>query len=42
LDDENAEEIRVYEGEDPRQIVTKFGEAFNLSDKAMQKLLEQI
>ena len=42
LDGENVEEIRVYEGEDPRVIVQKFGEQFNLSDNAMKKLLEQI
>lgn len=42
LDGENVEEIRVYEGEDPRIIVQKFGEQFNLSDNAMKKLLEQI
>ena len=42
LDGENVEEIRVYEGEDPRVIVKKFGDQFNLSDKAMHKLLLQI
>jgi len=36
LDGENVEEIRVYEGEDPRIIVQKFGEQFNLSDNAMK------
>jgi hypothetical protein len=40
LDGENVEEIRVYEGEDPRIIVKKFGNQFNLSDNAMRKLLE--
>jgi hypothetical protein len=40
LDGENVEEIRVYEGEDPRTIVKKFGNQFNLSDNAMKKLLD--
>jgi len=40
LDGENVEEIRVYEGEDPRLIVQKFGSQFNLSENAMRKLLE--
>ena len=42
LDGENVEEIRVYEGDDPYEIVYKFGDQFNLSESACQKLLEQI
>ena len=42
LDSQNVQEIRVYEGEDPRVIVGKFGDQFNLSDRAMGKLLQQI
>ena len=42
LDSKHVEEIRVYEGDDPREIVSKFGHQFNLSDNAMRRLLEQI
>jgi len=35
LDGQNIEEIRVYEGEDSREIVKSFGKAFNLSERAM-------
>mmetsp|Transcript_21246 Transcript_21246/g.32914 ORF Transcript_21246/g.32914 Transcript_21246/m.32914 type:complete len:90 (+) Transcript_21246:540-809(+) len=38
----NVEEIRVYEGEDPAVIVRKFGQEFNLSERAMQTLLGRI
>lgn len=39
LDAQNVEEIRVYEGDDPVQIVDKFGDYFNLSDNAKGRLL---
>ena len=42
LDGENVEEIRVFEGDDPKQIVGKFGDQHNLSSNAKNKLLEQI
>jgi hypothetical protein len=42
LDSKHVEEIRVFEGDDPREIVGKFGHNFNLSDNAMGRLLEQI
>jgi hypothetical protein len=42
LDGENVEEIRVFEGDDPRAIVHKFGNQFNLSENAKEALLEQI
>lgn len=31
LDGENVEEIKVFENDDPKQIVSKFGDDFNLS-----------
>jgi hypothetical protein len=31
LDGENVEEIKVFENDDPKEIVTKFGDNFNLS-----------
>ena len=39
-DGDNVEEIRVYDGDDPKAIVAKFGNQFNLSNNAMSKLLE--
>ena len=31
LDGENIEEIKVFENDDPQEIVRKFGDNFNLS-----------
>ena len=42
LDGEHAEEIKVYENDDPRKIVEQFGQQFNLSDNAKRRLLQQI
>ena len=42
LEGDSVEEIRVFEGDIPAEIVEKFGEQFNLSDNAKRKLLEQI
>jgi len=42
LDGENIEEIRVYDGDIPAEIVNKFSDQFNLSDNAKYRLLEQI
>ena len=40
LDGEHVEEIKVYENDEPYEIVQRFGKEFNLSDKAKQRLLE--
>ena len=40
LDGEHVEEIKVFENDDPAQIVSKFGDDFNLSKNARQRLLE--
>ena len=40
LDGENVEEIKVFENDDPKEIVTKFGDNFNLSQNARKKLLD--
>ena len=42
MDGENIEEIRVYDGDIPAEIVNKFSDQFNLSDNAKYRLLEQI
>jgi len=42
LDGDHTEKIKVYEGEDPAEIVDKFGDQFNLSDNAKKRLLKQI
>ena len=42
LDGENVEEIKVFENDDPREIVKTFGDNFNLSQNARKKLLDQI
>ena len=34
LEGESVEEIRVYEGDIPSEIVERFGDQFNLTDKA--------
>ena len=39
---EHIEEIKVFENDDPNEIVKKFGNDFNLSQNARQRLLEQI
>ena len=39
LDGEHTEKIVVYPNQDPREIVAKFGDQFNLSDNAMNRLL---
>ena len=42
LDGRNIEEIKVFENDNPEVIVQEFGENFNLSQNAMQRLLDQI
>ena len=42
LDGAHVEEIKVYENDDPKVIVQKFGKQFNLSDDAKNRLLIQI
>ena len=42
LDGEHIEEIKVFENDDPHEIVEKFGNNFNLSQNARERLLEQI
>lgn len=42
LDGRNIEEIKVFENDNPKQIVKEFGEKFNLSENAMVRLLDQI
>lgn len=39
LDGEHVEQIKVYEGENPHDVVENFGEQFNLSDNAKKRLL---
>ena len=38
----DVEEIKVFENDNPVEIVAKFGNEFNLSQNARQRLLEQI
>lgn len=40
LDGENVEEIRVFEGDDPKVVVHKFSSQHNLSNNAANALLE--
>jgi hypothetical protein len=40
LDGEHIEEIKVFENDDPNEIVQKFGNDFNLSQNARQRLLD--
>ena len=42
LDGQNIQEIKVFENDDPAQIVESFGDTFNLSDNAKKRLLNQI
>jgi hypothetical protein len=42
LDGENVEHIKVYRKDNPEEVVQAFGDRFNLSDTAQQKLLDQI
>lgn len=42
LDGEHVEEIKVFEGDQPEEIVNRFGKQFNLSESAQQRLLMQI
>jgi len=42
LDGEHIEEIKVFENDNPQEIVEKFGNNFNLSQNARQRLLDQI
>ena len=42
LDGQNIQEIKVFENDDPAQIVEWFGDTFNLSDNAKKRLLNQI
>ena len=39
LDGEHIEEIKVFENDDPNEIVQKFGNDFNLSQNARDRLL---
>jgi len=39
---ENIQHIKVYEGQNPHEIVNNFGKKFNLSDNAKNRLLDQI
>jgi len=39
LDGAHVEEIKVYENDDPKVIVQKFGKQFNLSENAKNRLL---
>jgi hypothetical protein len=39
LDGEHTEKIKIFADQDPREIVAQFGEEFNLSDNAMNRLL---
>ena len=40
LDGENVEELRVFEGDVPIEIVHKFADTFNLSNNAKIALLD--
>ena len=40
LDGRNIEEIKVFENDNPETIVNEFGNNFNLSQNAKQRLLE--
>ena len=42
LDGEHIEEIKLFENDNPVDIVKQFGDNFNLSNNARQRLLEQI
>jgi hypothetical protein len=42
LDGNHTEKIQVFHGEDPEIIVQKFGNEFNLSANAKNRLLSQI
>lgn len=42
LDGDNAEKLKVYEGEDPKLVVQNFGLKYNLSDNAMRRLLKEV
>ena len=42
LDGSHVEEIKVYQGQDPNEIVERFGNKFNLSNNAKKRLLIQI
>ena len=42
LDGSHIEEIKVYQNDDPRDIVEVFGKKFNLSVNAKKRLLVQI
>ena len=39
---DHSEEIKVFENDDPEEVVKKFGDDFLLSDNARRRLLEQI
>lgn len=39
LDGEHTEKIKIYPNQDPREIVARFGDELNLSDNAMNRLL---
>jgi hypothetical protein len=40
LDGDHTEKIKVFQGEDPDEIVQRFGIQFNLSENAMNRLLK--
>lgn len=39
---DHSEEIKVFENDDPEEVVKKFGDNFLLSENARRRLLEQI
>ena len=42
VDGKNYEEVKVFDNDNPREIVNKFSENYNLSENAKQRLLDQI
>lgn len=42
LDGENIQQLKVYKNDNPSHVVNSFAKKFNLSDKASQRLLDQI
>lgn len=42
LDGKHVEEIQVYRGQNPTDIVANFSRKFDLSDNAQHRLLKQI
>ena len=42
FDGEKVEEIRVYRSDEPHEVVQQFGNQFNLSESAKQRIFDQI